>query len=297
MSTATKKGLGRGLSALFGDEDSVQPDAVVAPAQNAPSSGSRVVPLSSLEPCPFQPRRNFDNNALAELAESLKTHGVLQPLLVRPSPQKQGHYQIVAGERRWRAAQRAGLHDMPVVIRHFDDRAVLEIGLIENLQRENLQPVEEAETYKKLLEDHSYTQEDLSKVIGKSRSHIANMLRLLALPPGVQALLMTGKLSAGHGRALVGLDNAQELAELIVRRGLSVREAEELAAKSNESSSKPKRKSAALRNANIRALEEKISSQLGWKVSLEAKKSGSGKIVIPYKSLDQLDALLRRFGQ
>ena len=296
MSATSKKGLGRGLSALFGDEEIVHEDGAANVAQNV-ASGSRLVPLSSLEPCPFQPRRNFDNASLAELGESMKSHGVLQPLLVRPSPHNANKFQIIAGERRWRAAQRANLHELPVVVRDFDDRSVLEIGLIENLQRENLQPIEEAETYKKLLDEHNYTQEDLSRVIGKSRSHIANMLRLLALPAGVQALLMTGKLTAGHGRALVGLENAQELAEDIARRGLSVREAEQLAAKANAASGKTKRKSAALKNANIRALEEKLSHQIGWKVSLDAKKNGSGKIVIPYKNLDQLDALLRRFGQ
>jgi ParB family chromosome partitioning protein len=292
-----KKGLGRGLSALFGDDETA---ADTTPRASG-SATSRVVQLAQLAPCPFQPRRNFDNASLNELSESLKTHGVLQPLLVRPHPSKQGHFEIVAGERRWRAAQKAKLHEMPVVVRELTDREVLEIGLIENLQRENLQPLEEAETYRRLIEEHDYLQEDLAQVIGKSRSHIANMMRLMTLPDGVKAHLMTGKMTAGHARALIGLTQAVPLAERIVREGLSVREAERLAtdAANAEAVQNPKKPQTRvqLRTANVRALEDKIANLLGWRVFMRAKRDGSGQVVIPYKSLDQLDELLRRLGQ
>lgn len=296
--TPSKKGLGRGLSALFGDDEVASPDAAITPSGTA-LGPSRVVALSQLEPCPFQPRRNFDNQSLNELAESLKAHGVLQPLLVRPHPAKAGMFEIVAGERRWRAAQRVPLHDLPVVTRELTDRQVLEIALIENLQRENLQPLEEADTYKRLIDEHTYTQEDLAQIIGKSRSHIANMMRLLTLPDAVKAHLLTGKLTAGHARALVAAARPEALADQVVREGLSVRETEKLAALQSANPAKAKKtaESNTLRSANVRALEERLATMLGWKVSVDAKKDGSGKIVIPYKNLDQLDALLGRLGQ
>lgn len=293
MSEHKKKGLGRGLSALFGDDDV----APIAAPQMPSGSAPRTIPVAQLEPCPFQPRRNFESQALNELAESLKKHGVLQPLLVRPLSEKPGHYQIVAGERRWRAAQRAKLHELPVVIRDLSDKAVLEIALIENLQRENLQPLEEAETYKKLVEEHEYTQEELSEIIGKSRAHIANMMRLLALPNSVKALLMTGKLTAGHARALVPLDNPLPLAEQVVRDGLSVRATEELAAASAGKKASAKKTVAQKVQPNIRALEEKMSLILGCKMNVKSKPNGTGTIELKYTSLDQFDELLRRLGQ
>ncbi len=289
-----KKGLGRGLSALFGDDDVTAP---LASPQLPSGAAQRTVPLAQLEPCPFQPRRNFESQALNELAESLKKHGVLQPLLVRPLSEKPGHYQIVAGERRWRAAQRAKLHELPVVIRDLSDKAVLEIALIENLQRENLQPLEEAETYKKLVEEHEYTQEELAEIIGKSRAHIANMMRLLALPNGVKAMLMTGKLTAGHARALVPLDNPQALAERVVKEGLSVRATEELAAGAESKKPSVKKTAAQKVQPNISALEDKMTKLLGVKTVIKSKPNGTGSLELHYASLDQFDELLRRLGQ
>lgn len=289
-----KKGLGRGLSALFGDDET----APLASPQMPTGSATRTLPLAQLEPCPFQPRRNFESQALNELAESLKKHGVLQPLLVRPLEDKPGQYQIVAGERRWRAAQRAKLHELPVVIRDLSDKSVLEIGLIENLQRENLQPLEEADTYKKLIDEHEYTQEELSEIIGKSRAHIANMMRLLVLPDSVKAFLMTGKMTAGHARALITLDNPLPLAERVVKEGLSVRATEELAAASE--GKKPSAKKTAVPakpQPNLRALEDKMSLALGSRFSIKSKPNGTGVIQIAYSSLDQFDDLLRRLGK
>lgn len=290
-----KKGLGRGLSALFGDDEEALATTADTTSHTPNAVTTRVVPVSHLEPCPFQPRRHFDSQSLGELAESLKAHGVLQPLLVRPNARKPGTYEIVAGERRWRASQKAGLHELPVVVRELSDRAVLEIGLIENLQRDNLQPLEEAETYKRLVEEHDYTQDDLAQVIGRSRSHIANMMRLLALPDAIKSYLMTGKITAGHARALLTASDPAALAARIVREGLSVRETERLAGLAAVER-KDKTPQSTLRNANIGALEDKIANLLGWRVKLDAKKDGSGKVVIAYKSLDQLDELLRRFG-
>ena len=279
-----KRGLGRGLSALLGDKTDEY-------ASLDRARLTKSVPIEFLHPGAAQPRRHFNDDAIAALVDSVREKGVLQPLLVRRHPAKTNAYEIVAGERRWRAAQKAGLTEVPVVIKELDDREALELALIENIQREDLTAIEEAAGYQRLMDEFGHTQEDLSHVIGKSRSHIANLLRLLTLPESVQHMVDDGRLSASHARALVSTEEPAVWAELVVERGLNVRQIEQMVKKS---STKPAKKVAsAVRDPNILALESDLSQLLGLKVSIKTK-GESGKIDIAYETLEQLDDVLHR---
>lgn len=309
-SAAKKRGLGRGLDAIFGEDEQddnfgveAQPEEGVADDISTNNMISddlkrRTMPISWLRPCPFQPRKHFDQEALEDLAKSIVMHGILQPLVVRPVPDEENAYEIIAGERRWRAAQLVQMHTVPVILQYLDNEAVLEIALIENLQREDLSPIEEAKALKKLMDVHGHTQEKLSVTIGKSRPYIANVLRLLNLPPKVQDMVAEGQLSAGHARTLIGQDNAEELAEKIVNDNLSVRAAEKLAqdAKaSTPSSSQASSPKSTSKDVNTLALEEEVSRILGMKaVIAPSSQFGQGTLKIQYKSLDQLDDLIHR---
>ena len=286
MAKKERKGLGRGLSALMADIETPEVDAE-APVTTA---GAQLVPIEKVVKNPKQPRKDFDKDELDELAASIKARGIIQPLIVRPAPKKTDEYQIVAGERRWRAAQLAQMHDIPVIIREMDDQEFMEIAIIENIQRADLNAIEEAQGYQTLMKTYGNTQEQVSEALGKSRSHIANLLRLLNLPTVVQNFVRTGKLSAGHARALVGHENAEELSKHIVAKNLSVREVEKLvkAGLSPKSSSK---KPAPSKDSDTRALESDLSANLGMKVAIDHDPSGKGRVTISYKDLDDLDRL------
>ena len=283
MSADSKRGLGRGLSALLGE--------AAAPA--APSRGQRQLAIGQLEPSPLQPRRHFDRDELEALAESIRANGILQPILVRRHPRKPEMHEIVAGERRWRAAQLAGLHEIPVLLRELSDREVLELALVENLQRHDLSALEEAEGYRRLIEEFDLVQEDLGHRVGKSRAHIANTLRLLKLPDGVKALLMQGRITAGHGRALLSARDPLALAKKIAAEGLSVRQAEALAARSGQART---RRKGAEKDADTQALERDLARLLGLKVEIAHGAKG-GALTIRYRSLEQLDDVIRRLNR
>ncbi len=281
-----KRGLGRGLSALMADVRPSQDDSAAAPRS------VQTAPIEKLFANPNQPRRHFDAESLRELADSIREKGVLQPLIVRKHPTKSDSYEIVAGERRWRAAQAAQLHELPIILRDFSDDEVLEIAIIENVQRADLNPVEEAIGYRQLMDRFGHTQAKLAEALSKSRSHIANMLRLLQLPQDVQDLLASGKLSAGHARALITSENASELARQIVEQGLSVREAEALT-KAPKKPARPRAARPAEKDADTRALEADLSANVGMKVSIDHNADGSGTVTLRYKDMDQLDELCR----
>ena len=270
--------LGRGLSALLGDAAAASPAA----------PGLRTLQVGAIEPGPFQPREALDENALAELAASIREHGVLQPILVRPIKSKPNRYEIIGGERRWRAAQAAGLHEVPALVREFSDREAMAAGLVENLQRQDLNPLEEAEGYGRLTEQFGLTQEALARAVGKSRPHVANTLRLLNLPERVRDLLREGALTAGHARALLTAKDPVALALQVVDRGLNVRQAEALAAAKNIGPAPRQRNS----DAETRALERQITGHLGLKVTIRHGVRG-GQVILAYKDLDQLDGLVR----
>jgi ParB family transcriptional regulator, chromosome partitioning protein len=278
-------GLGRGLSALLGEQ--VREEPIAAGAER--SSGVRTVPVSELEPHPEQPRRFFDEAALDELARSIEARGLIQPIVVRPW---QGRYQIVAGERRWRAAQRARLHEVPVIVREFDDAETLELALVENIQREDLNAIEEAEAYSKLIERFGHSQDALGKLVHKSRSHIANLLRLLDLPASVRAMVADGRLSMGHARALITAPDPEALARQVVERGLSVRETERLAQSARPASGRMARAPKEA-DADISALERQLGDILGLKVKI-AYGGGAGSVTLGFSSLDQLDLICQR---
>ena len=291
------RGLGRGLSALMADVS-------VEPAPTADQSVRRAdtqVPIEQLKPNPNQPRRTFDPEDLADLAASVREKGILQPLIVRPSAA--GGYEIVAGERRWRAAQKAQLHEVPVLVRDLDDTEVLEIAIIENIQRADLNAMEEASGYRQLMDRFGHTQEKLAEALGKSRSHIANLLRLLTLPEDVQDLVKEGALSAGHARALITSENPSALAKAVVRDGLSVRATEALAKKQqggegDSAAPKPAPKKAMEKDADTKALEGDLSAVLGMKVTIDHRPGGeAGVISIRYDTLDQLDDLCGRLSR
>jgi ParB family transcriptional regulator, chromosome partitioning protein len=288
MSDAPRKrppSLGRGLSSLLGEVGQERPIGGGA----APRGALQLIPVASIEPHPGQPRRYFDEAALEEMAESIRARGVIQPIVVRPH----GHrFQIVAGERRWRAAQRARLHELPAIVRDFSETETLEIALIENIQRADLNAIEEAQAYRRLLAEHGHTQEALGKLLSKSRSHIANLLRLLDLPASVQDRVVSGALSMGHARALVTAPDPEALAEEVERRGLSVRETERLA-KSRRRPATPSRK--ALPDPDAAALERQLGDLLGLSVSVRYNGKG-GALTLHYSTLDQLDMLCRRLS-
>ncbi|MEC8195633.1 MAG: ParB/RepB/Spo0J family partition protein [Pseudomonadota bacterium] len=285
-----QRGLGRGLSALMAD---VTEETTRQESGFAPRRADLVVPIERIEPNPDQPRRDFTPEQLEDLSNSIREKGVIQPLIVR---KKAGdRYEIVAGERRWRASQMAQLHELPIIVRDYDDTEVLEIAIIENIQRADLNPVEEAMGYRQLMQKFGHTQEKVSEALGKSRSHIANLMRLLNLPDDVQVMLREGHLSAGHARALVTSDNASELARKVVKDGLSVRQTEKLAKKTGslvEQNKKSRPKTH--KDADTVALEGDLSANLGMKVAVDHVSGGeNGKITITYQTLDQLDGLCR----
>jgi ParB family chromosome partitioning protein len=274
--------LGRGLAALIPDSGS-----------QAEAAELRSLPIEALEPGPFQPRGGMDQASIEDLAASIREHGILQPILAREKPGSPGTFQIVGGERRWRAAQLAQLHEVPVVLRSLGDREAMAAGLVENLQRADLNSMEEAEGYRRLVEEFGLTQDSLGQAVGKSRSHVANTLRLLTLPQPVRDLVRNGILSAGHARALVGTEDPGRLAAQIVARGLNVRQTEALAA-AKPRSRDPERSAAspARVDPDIRALENQLSERLGLQVKVRAKGKG-GELLIRYTDLDQLDGLIR----
>lgn len=278
--------LGRGLMALLGDEA-----VETAPADRSVSS--RMMPTEMLRPGKFQPRMGFDDEQFKSLVDSVREKGILQPILVRRDPDSAQRYEIVAGERRWRAAQQAQLHEVPVVVRDLGDRDALEFALVENIQRQDLTAIEEAEGYRRLMDEFGHTQEGLAQAVGKSRSHVANMLRLLNLPQPVRDMVQSAALSAGHARALVNAANPQQLAERIVKKGLNVRQTERLV----QAGKSPRgRKAAPLKDADTLAIEREMSNLLGLKVAISFRKRG-GELVIHYKTLDQLNEVLRRISQ
>lgn len=310
------RGLGRGLNALFEDDESpVTPPEDRLDESSGQQESRKQIGIERLQPGSLQPRRHFDQEALQQLADSISAHGLLQPILVRPDKLNDECYEILAGERRWRAAQLAQLHEVPVIILQMSDVEALEVALIENLQREDLNPVEEARGYQKLLQDYGHTQEKLAQALGKSRPYIANMVRLLNLPESVLKQVEDGSLSAGHARALITAQDPESLAQEIIREGLSVRQAEQLAAyaagRSSEqpgskdessataASSKAKTpggKKPVPKDADTRALEEDLSAALGMRVSIESADGQSGKISVEFKNLDQLDEILHRLS-
>lgn len=286
--TKSPRGLGRGLSALMSD---------VAPAPETASTPKRpdlVVPIEQVRPNPDQPRRSFAADALAELAASISEKGIIQPLIVRPSPLDSDVYEIVAGERRWRAAQMAKLHEIPVLVRDYSDTEMLEVAIIENIQRADLNPVDEAASYRQLMDKFGRTQDQMATALGKSRSHIANILRLLSLPDEIQGYLVSGALTAGHARTLVGHPMALDLAREFIQRKLSVREAENLAKKGPAIKRRSVTGAPISKDPDTIQIENELTAALQMKVTIDHKPGDeNGKITISYKSLDQLDDLLR----
>lgn len=284
----SKRRLGRGLDALLGAYPAE------AEERSRKDGGRRTVPISLIERNPRNPRRDFPDAELDELAASLKKHGVVQPLVVRHALGASERYEIIAGERRWRAAQRAALHEVPVTVLDVSDREALELAIVENVQRTDLNPVEEARGYQALIEEFKYSQAMLGETIGKSRVHVTNTLRLLKLPGSVIEMLEAGTLSAGHGRALLSARDPEKLARLVLQKGLSVRETERLAQEPEEAArTKPARK-LSVRNADIAALEKELSDLLGLKVALKHHESGRGELHIAYGTLEQLDSVCRK---
>lgn len=295
MADDTPSRLGRGLAALIGEDTAFALGDKEAPAPR----GVREVPIEFLRPNPFQPRHTFRPEDLEDLANSVREKGILQPIVVRPVAGEANAFEIVAGERRWRAAQAAQLHQVPIIVKELTDAESLEIAIIENVQRADLNAVEEAAGYERLMQQFDYTQEKLSKLIGKSRSHVANTLRLLSLPEGVRGLIEEGKLSAGQARPLIGHERAEEFAREIVAKGLSAREAEALTRKSEapaQAGTKPKALPRAEKDADTLALEKNISDQLGLKVEISYSGEKGGEVKIAYKSLEQLDEICRRLA-
>jgi len=295
-------GLGRGLNALFGD---VAIEAPVLASQGgatpapAPATGDSVqhVAIGSIRPLPGQPRRHFDEAAIAELADSISARGLLQPIILRRSPDGEG-YQLVAGERRWRAAQRAGLHQIPALVRDLDDAATYEIALVENIQRQDLNAIEEAGAYRRLIDDFGHSQEALARLVGKSRSHAANLMRLLDLPASVQTLVGDGSLMMGHARALIGADGAEAIARRVVKEGLSVRAVEALVRSEKGGGRKVPvaESSGPNRDPDIVAVERHLSELLGIGVAIQYAGDGKGALTLKFGSLDQLDMICQRLS-
>lgn len=284
-----RRALGRGLSALMAD-------VAMSGGETEQRSASPdiLIPIDQIAPNPDQPRRRFDADELADLAASIRARGIIQPLVVRTDPKSPKNYQIVAGERRWRAAQIAQVHEVPAVVRNYDDLEVLEIAIIENIQRSDLNPIEEAAGYRQLMDRFGHTQEKLADALGKSRSHIANLIRLLGLPAVVQSLVIDGRLSAGHARAMITADDPEALANLVIRKGLSVRQTERLAKTKPGRGSTAKNRTHA-KDADTRALEADLKAALKMKVSLDHDTNGTGgMLAIKYETMDQLDELCKK---
>ncbi len=319
-SPSKRRGLGRGLNALFGD-DEVDMDSPVSISEStseslgqhsssdqtaSTGSGRRMISLAQIVPGEFQPRHTFREESIQELSQSIRQHGLIQPILVRPHPTIEGTYEIVAGERRWRAAQKAQLHEVPVIIRELDDTTTLEIALIENLQREDLNAVDEARALRQLADQFEYTHEQVAERVGKSRSYVANMLRLVDLAAPVQAMVVDGKLSAGHARTLLILDQDQQIeqAKKIVALGLSVRQTEKMIGEVSGRSVKKRvghvgekvKKASEDKDLNTLALEREVSNVLGMAVEIEMETQQEGEMKIHFRTLDQLDEVLHRLS-
>ena len=278
-----KKGLGRGLSSLMGEVEEKKNEVAVV------NHSDTKILISKLRPSPIQPRRIFDKASINELADSIRSKGLVQPILVRPSKNNPGDYEIIAGERRWRAAQVAQMHELPAVVRELDDTESLEIAIIENVQRADLSPIEEAAGYKKLIDNHGHTQEVLSDIVGKSRSHIANIIRLLSLPSSIQDMISHGKITSGHARAIMNSAFPEKLAEKIISEKLSVRETEALVKSHN-----PNIKKVKLKDPDTIDLEKRLTEKLGLNVEISHLSNKGGSIRIKYKSLDQLDLITNK---
>ena len=278
----SKKGLGRGLSSLMGESSTEE-------LQSQLTSGDLKIAISKLRPSSIQPRRLFDKNSINELAESIKSKGLVQPILVRPSKSEVGEYEIIAGERRWRAAQIAQLHELPAVVKNLDDVEALEMAIIENVQRADLSPIEEAAGYKKLMEQYNHTQEALAPIVGKSRSHIANIIRLLNLPASIQDMISQGIITSGHARAIMNSAFPEELAKKIVEENLSVRQAESLV---KEKKTKPAKNK--LKPADTVDLEQRLTELLGLDVVISDNGKRGGSIKVKYKTLDQLELVTNK---
>jgi ParB family transcriptional regulator, chromosome partitioning protein len=283
---AARSRLGRGLAALIGD---------VEDASNERARNQRRVPIEFLRPNPRNPRRMFAEGELDELAQSLSERGMIQPIVVRAVKGEAERFEIIAGERRWRAAQRASLHDVPIVVLEASDAEALEFAIIENVQRADLNPIEEATGYLALIDEFDHSQDEVAQIVGKSRSHVANMLRLLKLSDKVKAFIHSGKLSAGHARALVGQPNAEEIAEEIVARGLNVRQVEAMARKDGKAQAREVRRTGTLgKDADTKALEHRLTDVLGLLVTIEPRPNGTGVLQVRYRTLEQLDDVVRR---
>ena len=304
MATITQRGLGKGLSALISENAAASSAPEKLKTRSDSPAGMYTLLVEQLHSGKYQPRLQFSEVALGELAESIRKNGIMQPIIVRPSPKHKNKYEIVAGERRWRAAQLADLNEVPVIIREIPDKQALELALVENIQRQDLSPLEEANGYQRLIEEFEYTQEELASTIGKSRSHITNLLRLLSLPEEIRDMLEKNELTMGHARALIGVPNAVELARDIIRKGLNVRQVEQVSRDVQgvekrpvtRAGSKPAAYKAPInKDPDIIALEESLSENLGLKVAIQDR-GQNGDIVISYDSLSQLDNILRRLG-
>jgi ParB family transcriptional regulator, chromosome partitioning protein len=290
-SALPKSRLGRGLASLIGEP-------VQSGSRLPPEGEQRLVAIAQVKSSPLNPRKDFRDEELVELSESIRTKGLVQPIIVRPSPSVNGEYEIVAGERRWRAAQKAGIHSVPVIIRELTDKEVLELAIIENVQRQDLNAIEEATGYRDLIERFEYNQEQLSEIIGKSRSHVANTLRLLKLPVAVQALVQQGTLTAGHARALIGREDSELLARRIVEDGLNVREVEALVQNRGDADAGSSGGSKKLRDkdADTKAFEKELADLLGLKVEIKRASGESGHLIIKFGNFDQLDYIRQRLG-
>lgn len=308
MATATaKRGLGKGLSALMSDAEATPTISHNNKEHANGAGGIATLPVEALAAGKFQPRRHFDDETLRELADSIEKNGIMQPIVVRPVTGS-NKYEIIAGERRWRAAKLAKLNEVPIIIRKVNDAVALELALVENIQRADLNPLEEAEGYQRLMKEFSYTQERLASTVGKSRSHVANLLRLLSLPAKIKQRIDSGQLTMGHARAILSAKDAEGLAEAIVATGLSVRQAEELAKtgdylalQGGTVGPKAKKEGGSIKlNANksdeVRQIEEMLAENLGLRVSINTRGAQAGEVIVSYDSLSQLDEILRRLG-
>jgi ParB family transcriptional regulator, chromosome partitioning protein len=295
LATKRPRGLGRGLSALMGEIALQTASPVSTDAGAIIPAGIKMVDIVGLRPLPNQPRKHFEENALAELAESIRARGILQPIIVRES-RGEGHYEIIAGERRWRAAAIAQLHQVPVIVKDFDDKTALELAIVENIQREALTAWEEGDGYRRLIDDFDYTQETLARIVGKSRSHIANLMRLQNLPLRVHGWLTNGQLSMGHARALINATDPEGLAKQIIAKALSVRQAEALVRRASKGDTLPRAsKMGSVRDADIQALERQLSDLLGLKTEIRNLGKG-GSVTLHYSSLEQLDMICQRLS-
>jgi ParB family transcriptional regulator, chromosome partitioning protein len=288
-SALPKSRLGRGLASLIGEP-------VQGGAYLPPEGEQRRVAIAQVKASTLNPRKDFRDEELAELAESIRTKGLVQPIVVRPDPRSSGDFEIIAGERRWRAAMKAGLHNVPVIVRDVSDKELLELAIIENVQRQDLNAIEEAAGYRDLIERFEYNQEQLSEIIGKSRSHVANTLRLLKLPVAVQALVQQGSLTAGHARALIGRDDAEGLARRIVEQALNVREVEALVQGRGEEVTGGVARKTREKDPDTKAFEKELADLLGLKVEIKRASGESGQLIIKFGNFDQLDYIRQRLG-